>query len=101
MNGIEMIVIDPALRIIDYLIKLVDARKRDHQLDFETYTEPVFKDAEAVAKDYFTVLSELIRRVEQAEDIPPVIRWLEERRVAYLPVRMKIRVYLEPFHSGV
>jgi hypothetical protein len=52
--------------------------------------EPVFRDAESVAKDYFQVLSELIRRIEEAEDIPPVIRWLEERRVAYLPVRMKI-----------
>jgi hypothetical protein len=31
MNGIEMIVIDPALRIIDYLMKLVDTRKEDHR----------------------------------------------------------------------
>ena len=92
-----MIVIDPALRIIDYLIKLVDTRKRDHRQDFESLIEPLLKDAEAVAKDYFQVLSELIRRIETTEDIPPVIQWLEERRVAYLPVRMKIRGYLRGF----
>jgi hypothetical protein len=97
MSGIEMIVIDPTLRLIDYLIKLVDARKLDNRHDFETLIEPVFKDAETVAKDYFQVLSELIRRIEKAEDIPPVIRWLEERRVAYLPVRMKMRAYLRGF----
>ncbi len=92
-----MIVIDPALRIIDYLIKLIEARKRDHRQDFEILVEPVFKDAEAVAKDYFQVLSELARRIEEAKDIPQVIQWLEERRVAYLPVRMKMRAYLRSF----
>ena len=97
MNGIDMIVIDPVLRIIDYLIKLTNARKLDHRQDFESLIEPVFKDAEAVAKDYFQVLSELIRRIEEADDIPQVIRWLEERRVAYLPVRMKMRAYLRGF----
>jgi hypothetical protein len=50
-----------------------------------------------VAKDYFQVLSELIRRIEEAEDIVPVIKWLEEGRVVYLPVRMKIRAYLRAF----
>ena len=92
-----MIVIDPTLRIIDYLIRLVLARKRDHRQDFEILVEPVFKDAEAVAKDYFQVISELARRIEEAKDIPSVILWLEERRVAYLPVRMKMRAYLRSF----
>lgn len=69
MSGIEMIVIDPVLRIIDYLIKLVDTRRQDHKQDFEAFIEPVFKDAEAVAKDYFTVLAEVIRRIEEAERV--------------------------------
>lgn len=89
-----MIVIDPAIRIIDYLIELAKIRKQRDRQDFKTLIEPIFKDAEAVAKDYFQVLSELIRRIEKAEDIPAVIGWLEERRVAYLPVRMKMRAYL-------
>lgn len=92
-----MIVIDSALRVIDYLIKLLDSRKQDRRQEFEALVEPLFTDAEAVAKDYFQVLSELIRRIEQAKDLSPIITWLEERRVAYLPVRMKIRAYLLRF----
>lgn len=92
-----MVVIESALRVIEYLIKLLDSRKQNRRQEFEALVEPLFKDAEVVAKDYFQVLSELIRRIEKAKDLPPIITWLEKRRAAYLPVRMKIREYLRSF----
>jgi hypothetical protein len=92
-----MIVIEATIRIIDYLIKLLDDKKRDRREEFVALVEPLYKDAEVVAKDYFQVLMELIRRLEQTKDIPSVVRWLEERRLAYLPIRIKMRAYLQSF----
>jgi hypothetical protein len=97
MWEVKMVVVESTLRIIDYLIKLLNNKKQNKRQEFEGIVEPLFRDAEIVAKDYFQVLPELIHQIEGAKDISPIVIWLEKRRMVYLPVRMKIREYLRNF----
>jgi hypothetical protein len=83
-----------ALAIIDRLIQLLTLRERDREKFFNNVIEPLYKDAEPVAKDYMALLAELAHRIKD-EPMEEVIGWLEQRRTAYQPVRMKLRALLE------
>jgi hypothetical protein len=84
-----------AISIIDRLIQLLTLKERDREKFFNNFVEPLYRDAEPVAKDYMGLLAELSHRLEKAESINDLIPWLEERRTSYQAVRMKIRAVLK------
>jgi hypothetical protein len=83
-----------AISIVDRLIQLLNIRERNREKYFKNFIEPLYKDAEPIAKDYMGLLTELAHRVQKARSIHDVIPWLEERRTAYQAVRMKLRAAL-------
>ena len=83
-----------ALSLIDRLIQLLTLKEKNREKFFNTLIEPLYKDAEPVAKDYMVLLSELAHRIED-RPIKETLAWLEEKRAAYQPVRMKLRALLE------
>jgi len=82
---------DAAVKIADKLIQLLSLRERNREKYFENFVEPLFHDAEIVFKDYIALITELIRRLNEEDDVSAVITWLEERRLELLPVRIKLR----------
>jgi hypothetical protein len=86
--------LEVAVSVVDRLIQLATVRERNKEKYFNNFIEPLYKDAEQVVKDYLGLFTELAHRLETADDIEPVINWLEERRVAYQPLRMKMRALL-------
>jgi len=83
-----------AISIIDRLTKLLTIRERNRERVFNNFIQPIYQDAEAVARDYMGLFAELIQRLETAATAKELIIWLEQRRAAYQPVRMKIRALL-------
>jgi hypothetical protein len=87
--------IDAAVRVADKLILLLTIRERNREKEFEKFVDPLFKDAELVVNDYFSLFRELLTRLGAATSTEDTIRWLEERRLEMLPVRMKLRAFLQ------
>jgi len=83
-----------AISIIDRLVQLLTIRERNREKYFNTVIEPLYRDAEVVARDYMALFAELVQRLQTAATPRELIFWLEQRRAAYQPVRMKIRVLL-------
>ena len=77
-----------ALSIIDRLIQLLTVKERNREKVFSNYIEPLYRDAEPVAKDYMSLMVELKHRLETATSVTELVNWLEERRVAYQAIRM-------------
>jgi hypothetical protein len=86
--------IDAGVRIIDRLIQLLQTKEKRKEKYFNNFVEPLYKDAETIIKDYNTLFIELISKIEKAEDSTEIIRWIEERRVTYLPLRTKVKALL-------
>jgi len=86
--------IDAGVRIIDRLIQLLQTKEKRKEKYFNNFVEPLYKDAETIIKDYNTLFMELISKIEKAEDSTEIIRWIEERRVTYLPLRTKVKALL-------
>jgi hypothetical protein len=76
------------------LIQLLNTRERDREKYFNNLIEPLYRDAEVVARDYMVLFAELVQRLQTAATTKELILWLEQRRAAYQPVRMKIRALL-------
>jgi len=89
--------IDTAVKVIDRLIELVKAKGEARAKYFDEIIEPLYQETEEVFRDYVALFRELIRRLEKDESVPDIIRWLEDRRLDFLPVRMKIRAGLDRF----
>src|SRR5437660_2079694 len=86
--------IEASITIVDRLIQLVTARERNKEKYFNNFVEPLYRDAEAIIKDYTSLFVELIAKLERSDEVPDVIKWIEERRMLYLPVRIKTRALL-------
>lgn len=86
--------IDVALKVADRLIQLVSVNVENRAKYFDDIVEPLYHDAEAIFTDYVGLFRELIRRLEQEDSVPDIIKWLEDRRYEFLPVRIKIRAGL-------
>ena len=87
--------LENALSLIDRLIKLTTVRERNKEKYFNTFIEPLYEDAEGIARDYMVLFADLIHRLAHEEDVTALIEWLEERRTAFQPVRMKVRALIE------
>jgi hypothetical protein len=84
--------IDAGVKIIDRLIQLLEKRQARREHYFTAFVDPVFHDAEEVAKDYIGLFGQVIAKLgSKDEDISGLIKWLEERRLDRLPVRIKLR----------
>jgi hypothetical protein len=81
--------------LLDRLIQLSSIRERNGEKYFHSFIDPLYRDAEQVARDYMLLFAELVHRLSEAEHPDEVIEWLEERRTAFQPVRMKIRAFLD------
>ena len=65
--------VEIAVSLVDRLIQLATVRERNKGKYFNSFIEPLYKDAEQVVKDYLGLLTELTRRLEMAGDIELVI----------------------------
>jgi hypothetical protein len=87
--------IDAGVRIVDRLIILLEKRNARREHYFTSFVDPVFRDAEVVARDYIALFGTLIAKLKRRdEDILSLIRWIEERRLDLLPIRIKLRALL-------
>jgi hypothetical protein len=87
--------IDAGVRVIDRLIQLIEKRHARREHYFISFVDPVFQDAEVIARDYIALFATLIAKLKcHDEDISHLIRWIEERRMELLPVRIKLRALL-------
>jgi len=87
--------VEVAVSLVDRLIQLATVRERNKEKYFSSFIEPVYRDAEQIARDYMTLFAELIHRLATAKETASVIEWLEERRSGFQPVRMKVRALLD------
>jgi hypothetical protein len=87
--------IDASLRLLDKLIELLNMRQKNKERYFAAVVEPMFQDAELIVKDYVTLFGDLIAKLEKGRNVSEVTRWIEERRLSLLPVRIKTRTLLE------
>jgi hypothetical protein len=83
--------IELALSLTDYLLKLLQKREDNIDEYFEQYIMPAFAAAEDVYKNYLGLLTKIRRKIEQNEHPLEIIEFLEEGRLEYLPVRMRLR----------
>ena len=88
--------IDAGVRIIDRLIQLLQTREKRKEKYFNNFVEPLYKDAETIIKDYNVLFGELISKIENenSESGEEIIKWIEQRRVTYWPLREKVRALL-------
>jgi hypothetical protein len=87
-------VIDTAISLLDKLMSLVSERRKNKTTYFSNGIEPIYRDAEQVAADYMALLHELLDRIARGERREDLARFLEERRLRLLPLRMKMRAIL-------
>ena len=87
--------VNEAVSIVDRLIQLATVRERNREKLFNNFIEPLYRDGEQIAKDYMTLLAELTHRIRRASGAPEIIDWLEERRAALQPLRVKVRALID------
>jgi hypothetical protein len=84
-------VIDSFLRLIEFLTMARDHR-RQRRLDFfDRYVEPAYQAAEAIYRDYHSMLRELRTVTVAADSAHPLVALLDERRQELRPVRDRLR----------
>jgi len=84
-----------AISIVDRLIQLATVREKNREKYFRNFIEPLYLDGEVIAKDFLALMAELIHRIRQADKPREVVEWLEERRAAFQPLRVKVRALIE------
>src|ERR1039458_2505212 len=84
-----------AISIVDRLIQLATVTERNRQRFFKVLIEPLYLDGEQIAKDYMTLLAELIHRIDQAKELREIVEWLESRRTSFQPLRTKVRALIQ------
>ena len=79
------------LKLIEQLTKLVGVREKNRQEYFKGYVQPTYEAAEAIYKDYRTLLRKLRKMLLLDQNTKPIIDFLEERREELLPIRDRLR----------
>lgn len=85
--------IDTALKLIDRFVELKKIPKEIKREQFINIIDPIYQDASIVADDYFKLFSELLGKIEAADDVQEIILWLEQRRLEFAKVRISLRVH--------
>ena len=86
--------VDLGITLIDKLVQLINSRQKNKERYFREYVEPMYYDAEAIMNDYTTLFGKLIADLKSKEDVHAITVWLEERRLQFLPLRIKVRALL-------
>jgi len=86
--------LEALLKLLDYGIKLLEQRDRYDEKVFDRIVTPTFQLGEKVFQDYLELFRDLRRKVSVGAAVEDLIRFLEEGRVRYLPVRVRLRAIL-------
>jgi hypothetical protein len=80
-----------AIELIEQLFKFFDIREKNREEYFQLYVQPTYDTAEAIYRDYRSLLRELREMVDHAESPEPIRIFLEKRREEFLPARDRLR----------
>ena len=89
--------IEPGVKLIEMLIELFDRKHIKKEKFFKDYVQPTYQLAEKVYGDYLKLFENVKRKLKDEDSIENIIRFLEEGRVNYLPVRAKLRAILRRY----
>lgn len=90
--------LDQILKLIDYLLKLSKKRSETAGKYFEDYVAPTFGASQIVFEDYLNLLYEVKRKVENGVERSEIARFLEDGRIKYLAVRIKLRAIIAQYN---
>ncbi|UCH72125.1 MAG: hypothetical protein JSW62_00835 [Thermoplasmatales archaeon] len=88
-------ILDGVTNLIDRLIQLLLVRKARRKEVFDQCLKPLFMDLEKVHTDYLTSFGEALNLVQQPDYFDKIIDHICERRLPLLPIRQKLRGFLE------
>lgn len=86
--------LETLLKLLDYSVKLLEQRGRYDERVFDRIVTPAFELGEKVFQDYLQLFQDLRRKVSSRVSPEDLIRFLEEGRLRYLPVRVRLRAIL-------
>ena len=86
--------LDAILKLVEKFIKLGEVREANTQRYFDRYVAPLYVAAEAIYRDYSSLLRDVRQKIQTGRKRLPLIQFLEQRRLEQLPSRMKIRAIL-------
>lgn len=86
--------IETILSVIDRLIQLLSIKENLNEKQFENILKPLYEGAESIYRDYLKTFDDLETMIYNCVEEEKLIRFLEARRLEYLPVRMKVRAVL-------
>ncbi len=95
----EVFMIGSFLKLIDYALHYLDKRNNLNQNHFDNIIEPLFNDAELIYTDFINTFDKLKKMISEDSNEEELIRFLEIRRLNYLPVRIKVKSLLVHFPS--
>src|SRR5687767_15024997 len=83
--------LEVALKLFDYLLQLLDKKEGHKDEYFDRYIEPMYKLAEDIYYDYLEIFTRISVKIQERTSLEELIKYLEEGRKRYLPLRMKLR----------
>ena len=86
---------DGLLKLIDRLIQFATIRRTRRKEVFNQVLKPLFAELEKVHTDYLTTFGDAARLMEEPDYFNKIIALVRERRLPLLPVREKLRQYID------
>jgi hypothetical protein len=94
-----MIDVAIAISVLDHLRDFLKGGREDKERQFQNVIEPLYRDGEAIVRDYTGLFTELIAKLESDEDILSVRKWLDSRVYELRPLRDKVRALLPTLNA--
>jgi hypothetical protein len=86
--------IDIFLKLIEKMIKLAEVREQNREKYIDRYVQPVYADAEAIYKDYSSLLKVVRNKVARGRQVNEILGFLEAKRQENIATRTKVRAIL-------
>ena len=86
--------IDTIIKLLGSLTKFAEVREKNREKFIDRYVEPVYRDAEAIYKDYSELLRDVRDKAARNRKIKPILTYLEEKRLEHYAERKKVRALL-------
>lgn len=86
--------LDALLKLVDYGVRLLETRGKYDERILDRIVTPTVQLGEQVLQDYLRLFAELKQRADADATVAELIRFLEEGRLTYLPVRIRLRALL-------
>jgi hypothetical protein len=84
-----------ALSLFDYFIKLVEKKEGNIDEYFDIYVKPAFEIAQNIFSDYTTLLHTVKKKIQKGSNKRDIIEFLEDGRIKYLPLRRQLYVEVQ------